>query len=108
MQANGAVRKVRRAICGRKGERLGAKVNFHLADRRSLAFNYVYGSVYEPDEARLRTGRVYSRGAEGRGPTEEEEGVASAIPRRAQGLFHNARHCTPPVTQPTGCLSVAH
>lgn len=31
-------------------ERLGAKVSFHLAGRRSLAFNYVYGSVYESGE----------------------------------------------------------
>lgn len=28
--------------------------NFHLADRRLLAFNYVYGSVYESDERGAR------------------------------------------------------
>lgn len=32
------------------GKRLGVMTNFHLADRRLLAFNYVYGSVYESDE----------------------------------------------------------
>lgn len=47
-------------------ERLGAKVYFHLADRRLLAFNYVYGSVYESDEGSGRASwngfEVFPRG----------------------------------------------
>lgn len=64
------------------GERLGVMANFHLADRRLLAFNYVYGSVYESDE----------RGARERERETEKEsdrrsasrGRGSNIPRRAR------------------------
>lgn len=73
-------------ICRENGRRLGAKVHFHLADRRLLAFNYVYGSVYEPDEGE-RIGGPRVRG--------------SGIPRRACVDSQRA----PPVTQrPAVCV----